>query len=54
MVLAYPTEYRVTGVLTFVADQDGAVYEADLGPETVPVTKTLRGLDPTLSWRVIN
>ena len=52
-VIAYPAEYRVTGVLTFVADPSG-IYEADLGPPTVPFAKTLRGLDPTLSWRAID
>ena len=52
-VVAYPAEYRVTGVLTFVADRDGTVYETDLGPQTVPLAKTLRAPDPTLSWRAI-
>ena len=52
-VVAYPAKYRVTGVLTFVAYRDGTVYEADLGPQTAPFARALRGLDPTLDWRAI-
>jgi len=52
-VVAYPAEYRVTGVLTFVAYRDGTVYEADLGAQTALFARALRGLDPTLDWRAI-
>jgi hypothetical protein len=52
-LVAYPAEYRVTGVMTFVVDRDGTVYEADLGPQTAAVGKTLRELDPTLTWHAI-
>jgi hypothetical protein len=33
-VIAYPAEYRRSGVMTFVADQDGNIYQRDLGPGT--------------------
>ena len=32
--LAYPAEYRSSGVMTFIVNQDGIVYEKDLGPHT--------------------
>ena len=33
-LIAYPTEYRSSGVMTFVVAQDGVVYEKDLGANT--------------------
>jgi hypothetical protein len=53
-LLAYPAEYRVTGVMTFAVARDGTLYEADLGPQTVPVAAMLSELDPTLSWYAIH
>jgi len=54
LLLAYPAEYRVTGVMTFAVARDGTLYEADLGPQTVPVAAMLSELDPTLSWYAIH
>ena len=53
LLLAYPAEYRVTGVMTFAVARDGTLYEADLGPQTVLVAAILSELDPTLSWYAI-
>ena len=33
-VVAYPAKYGNSGVMTFIVNQDGKVYQADLGPET--------------------
>ncbi len=38
--LAYPAEYRVSGVMSFLVDQDGIVYEKDLGRDTPAITKS--------------
>ncbi len=32
--IAYPAEYRSSGVMTFIVNQDGVVYEKDLGAKT--------------------
>src|SRR6202166_531939 len=32
--VAYPVEYRSSGVMTFIIDESGAIYEKDLGPDT--------------------
>ena len=37
--LAYPVEYRVSGVMTFMVDQDGVVLQKDLGPDTVKIAQ---------------
>jgi hypothetical protein len=49
--LAYPAEYRVSGVMSFVVDQDGIVYEKDLGPHTSESAKKLTRYDRNASWR---
>jgi len=49
--VAYPAEYRSSGVMTFVVNQDGIVYEKDLGPRTAKIAKTLTRYDRDASWR---
>jgi hypothetical protein len=48
--LAYPAQYRNSGVMTFVVNQDGVVYQKDLGPETESVASTMTVYDPDDSW----
>ncbi len=38
--LAYPAEYRVSGVMSFLVDQDGVVYEKNLGRNTPETTRS--------------
>lgn len=49
--VAYPAEYRSSGVMTFVVDQDGVVYEKDLGPKSEAVAKSLTLYDRNRGWR---
>jgi hypothetical protein len=42
-VVAYPAEYRGSGVMTFVVTQHGAVYEKNLGPNTTTVARRIKG-----------
>jgi len=49
--VAYPAEYRSSGVMTFVVNQDGIVYEKDLGPKTADIVKTLTQYSRDASWR---
>jgi len=49
--VAYPAQYRVSGVMTFIVDQDGIVYEKDLGPKTDTVAKHLTEYDRNATWR---
>jgi Protein of unknown function (DUF2950) len=48
-VLAFPAEYRSSGVKTFFVEQDGTEYEKDLGPKTDEVAKQLSASDSTWS-----
>jgi hypothetical protein len=48
--VAYPAEYRSSGVMTFVVDQDGVVYEKDLGKKTDVVAKGMKEYDLSSGW----
>ncbi len=49
--VAYPAEYRSSGVMTFMVDEDGIVYEKDLGPRTIQIAKKLTRYNRDASWR---
>ncbi len=49
--VAYPAEYRSSGVMTFVVDQDSVVYEKDLGVKTDAVAKTMKEYNPGNGWQ---
>ena len=48
-LVAYPANYRSSGVKTFIVTQDGIVYERDLGPNTTTVAPNIRARSST--WR---
>ena len=50
--LAYPAEYRSSGVKTFIAGSNGDVYEKDLGPDTAKIASAMTKYDPDSSWHV--
>jgi hypothetical protein len=50
-LVAWPAQYGVTGVHTFIVNQDGAVYEKDLGPHVGPPVATY---NPDQSWHTVN
>ncbi len=49
--VAYPAEYRSSGVMTFVVDQDGVVYQKDLGKKTEALAKAMKKYDPDSTWQ---
>jgi hypothetical protein len=50
--VAYPAEYRSSGVMTFTVGSDGIVHEKDLGRETGRIAKAMTTYDPDSSWKV--
>ena len=48
--VAYPAEYRSSGVMTFIVGQDGVVYEKDLGKDTAAIANTMKEYNPDPSW----
>jgi hypothetical protein len=51
ILIAYPAEYRSSGVMTFAVTASHVVYEKDLGPQTDSVAKTANSLSVDHSWR---
>ena len=49
--LAYPADYRSSGVMTFIVGDDGIVYEKDLGRRTPEIAKKLTRYDRDAKWR---
>lgn len=50
-VVAYPARYGVSGVMSFLVNHDGVVYEADLGKDTAGVAGKLTRFDPDKRWK---
>ena len=48
--VAYPAEYRSSGVMTFIVNQDGVVYQKDLGKETEALGKAMQEYNPDSTW----
>jgi hypothetical protein len=48
--VAYPVEYRSSGVMTFIVDKSGTIYEKDLGPNTTTLAEKMMAYDPDSSW----
>jgi hypothetical protein len=49
--VAYPAEYRSSGVMPFIVNQDGIVYQKDLGAKTEALGKAMQEYNPGSSWR---
>lgn len=49
-LIAAPAQYRVTGVKTFMVSHDGVVYEKDLGPNTLELSKKIERFNPDRTW----
>ena len=48
--IAYPARYDNSGVMTFMVNQDGTVYQKDLGPDTVKIARGITRFDPGPGW----
>jgi len=51
--VAWPAEYRNSGVMTFLVDQNGVVHEKDLGPKTADLVKAMATYNPDKTWRTV-
>jgi hypothetical protein len=52
-LVAWPSEYDVTGIVTFVVNQDGVVFERDLGPDTEAAARAISTYNPDSTWTAI-
>lgn len=52
--VAYPAQYRNSGVVTFIVNQSGVVYEKDLGADTAQIAAALQEYNPDKTWTVVD
>jgi hypothetical protein len=53
-LIAWPAEYGTGGIHVFMVNQDGLVYEKDLGPRTGTLAGTIVSYDPDDSWMLVD
>jgi hypothetical protein len=53
-LIAWPAKYGNTGVMSFIVNQDGQVYEKNLGPATPRIAESTRAFDPDPSWKPVS
>lgn len=49
-LVAYPAEWGNSGVMTFIVNQDGVVFEKDLGPDSAARARKIERFDPDSGW----
>jgi hypothetical protein len=52
-LLAFPDKYAASGVMTFIVNQQGVVYQKNLGPQTVTLARKITTYNPDPSWAPI-
>jgi hypothetical protein len=52
-LIAFPARYDDSGVMTFIVNQDGIVYEKNLGFDTAEIASITREFDPDDSWNIV-
>ena len=52
--LAYPAEYRASGVMTFMINQDGVIVQKDLGPDTAKLAGKIAEYNPDKTWQEVD
>ena len=53
-LVAFPAEYGVSGVVTFMVNHDGIVYQKDLGPRTRALASAMRTFNPDDTWTKVD
>jgi hypothetical protein len=52
-LVAWPADYGASGVQTFIVNQDGVVFQKDLGEDTATVVESIKAFDPDSSWTAV-
>jgi hypothetical protein len=51
-LIAWPAGYGDSGIMTFIVNQQGRVYQKDLGVDTAKIVGKIKAYDPDPTWRV--
>ncbi len=52
-VVAYPAKYGNSGVMTFMVNHDGVVYQKNLGKNSAQIAKAMKAFDPDKTWKKV-
>jgi hypothetical protein len=53
-LIAYPARWGVSGVMTFIVNQRGRVYQKNLGPKSAGIARKMTSYNPDLTWKLVN
>jgi Protein of unknown function (DUF2950) len=53
-LVAYPAEYGNSGLMTFMVNHDGTVFQKDLGPDTVKNARKIESFAPDQTWTKVD
>jgi hypothetical protein len=52
-MVAYPAQYGSSGIMTFIVNHDGVVYQKDLGPKTASIAQSMTRFNPDKTWTAV-
>jgi hypothetical protein len=52
-LVAWPAEYGKSGVMSFIVNQDGQIYQKNLGPQSAHAAAALKSFDPDSTWEAV-
>jgi hypothetical protein len=52
-LVAYPAKYGSSGIMTFIVNQEGVVYQKDLGKGTAKAAEAIKRYDPAPTWKKV-
>jgi len=52
-LVAYPAEYHNSGVMTFLVNYNGTVFQRDLGPKTAEHAEAMTAFNPDPTWKKV-
>jgi hypothetical protein len=52
-LVAYPAQYGNSGIMTFIVNQEGVIYEKNLGKNTERIAKAMKKFDPDKTWKKV-
>jgi hypothetical protein len=53
-LVAYPAAYRNSGVMTFLVNHEGTVFQKDLGPNTDKLAEQMTSFNPDDTWKKVS
>jgi hypothetical protein len=53
-LVAYPDEYRNSGVMTFIVNHQGTVFQKDFGPDTEKIAEAMTSFNPDKTWTKVD